>query len=147
MHWERNWRGGKESKYRGICFLLYKKTLRIHGGGSAGSDDSFDFRAWQKTNPCEKDKFHVICVEWVRKSKSSYSTLWVNGAYVSNFVSTASFGSDQRLTLGNIIDGGNVPFLGTIAAMEITEGVPGPLKNEIMKPLCRDYGVDIDQGD
>ena len=45
------------------------------------------------------------------KIGNSYSTLWVNGAYVSNFDSTASFGSDQRLTLGNIIDGGDVPFL------------------------------------
>ena len=64
------------------------------------------------------NKFHVICVEWVRKPKSSYSTLWVNGAYVSNFDSTASFVSDQKLTLGNIIDG-DVPFLGAITAMEI----------------------------
>ena len=68
--------------------------------------------------PCEEDRFHVIYVEWVRKRKSSYSTLWVNGAYVSNFDSTASFGSDQQLTLGNIIDEGDVPFLGTIVAME-----------------------------
>ena len=92
-------------------------------------DNSFEFRAWRKTNPCEKNRFHVICVEWVRKPKSSYSTLWVNGAYVSNFDSTASFGADQKLTLGNIIDGGDVPFLGAIAAMEIyvgiTEVVPG----------------------
>ena len=29
----------------------------------------------------------------------------------------------------------------------ITEGVPGPIKEEIMKALCRDYGVDIDQRD
>ena len=90
-------------------------------------------------------------MEWVRKSTSSYSTLWVNGAYVSNSDSTASFGSDQRITLGNIIDGGDVPFLGTIAAIEIyigiTEGVPGPIKKEIMKALWRDYWVNIDQGD
>ena len=92
-----------------------------------------------ETNPCEENRFHVICVEWVRTPKSSYSRLWVNGAYVSNFDSTASFGSDQKLTLGNIIDGGDAPFLGTIAAMEIyvgiTEGVPVPIKKEIMKAL------------
>ena len=75
----------------------------------------------------------MLCVEWVRKPESSYSTLWANGAYVSNFDSTASFRSDQKVTLGNVIDGGDVPFLGTIAAMEIiyigiTEGVPGPVK-------------------
>ena len=34
VHWERNylisnWRGGKKTKYRGICFLPDKKTLRI----------------------------------------------------------------------------------------------------------------------
>ena len=42
-----------------------------------------------------------------------------------------------------------MPFLGIIAGMEIgiTEGVPGPVKKEIMKSLCRNYGVDIDQGD
>ena len=70
---------------------------------------------------------------------------------VSYFDSTALFGSYQRLTLGNIIDGWDVPFLGTVAAMEIyigiTKGVPGPVKKEIMKSLCRDYRVDIDQGD
>ena len=95
--------------------------------------------------------FHVICVEWVRKPRRSYSTLWVNGAYVSNFDQTASFGSDQKLTLGNIIDGGDVPFLGTIAAMEIyagiTVGVTGHIKKEIMKALCCDDCVDIDEGD
>ena len=109
-HWERNylisnWSGEKEAKYRGICFLPDKKTLRIQGGGSTGSVVSFDIRAWRKTNPCEENQFHVVCVESVRKPKSSYSTLWINGAYVSNFDSTASFGSDQKLTLGNIIDG------------------------------------------
>ena len=31
--------------------------------------------------------------------------------------------------------------------MGITEGVPGPVKKEIMKALCRDYSVDIDQED
>ena len=89
----------------------------------------------------------LLCVEYVKKPKSSYSSLWVNGSYVTNFDSTASFGSDQRLTLGNIIDG-DVPSLGTIAAMKIytgiTEGVSGPIKEEVMKALCRDYKVDID---
>ena len=47
-HWERsylisNWSGGTENKYGGICFL--PDILRIHGGGSFGSDDAFDFRA------------------------------------------------------------------------------------------------------
>ena len=37
-HWEcnyliSNWTGEKEAKYRGICFLPDKKTLRIHGQG------------------------------------------------------------------------------------------------------------------
>ena len=67
LHWECNYllgncRGGKETKYRGICFLPDKKTLRIHGGGSTGSDDSFDFGAWQKSNPCDENKFHAVCV-------------------------------------------------------------------------------------
>ena len=70
----------------------------------------------------------------VRKPNSSYPTLWVSGAYVTNFDSTASFGSDLRLPLGNIIDGGDVPYLGVIAAMEIyvgiMEGVPGPLNKD-----------------
>ena len=54
-----------------------------------------------------------------------------NGSYVTNFNSTASSGSDQRITLGNIRDGEDIPFLGSISAMEmyvgITEGVPGPI--------------------
>ena len=96
-HWEgnyliSNWRGGKETKYGGICFLPDKKTLRIHGGESVGSDDVFDFRAWRKTNPCEENKFHVMCVEYVKRQKSSYSSLWVNGSYVTNFDLTASSG-------------------------------------------------------
>ena len=28
--------------------------------------------------------------------------------------------------------------------MGITEGVPGPIKEEVMKALCRDYKMDID---
>ena len=79
---------------------------------------------------------------------SSYRGFELSGLYC-NFDSTASFGSDQKLTLrNNIIDGGDVPFLGAIAAMEIyvgiTSGVPGPIKEEVMKALCRDYKVDID---
>ena len=57
-------------------------------------------------------------------------------------------GSDQRITLGNIRDGGDIPFPVTIAAMEIyadiAEEVPGPIKDDIMKTLCRDHKVDID---
>ena len=89
-----------------------------------------------------------FCVEYVKRPKSSYLSLWVNGSYVTNFNSSASSASDQRVTLGNIRDGGDIPFLGTIAAMEIyvgiTEGVAGPIKEEIMKTLCRDDKVDID---
>ena len=90
-------------------------------------------------------------MEYVRRPKSSYSSLWVNGFYVTNVNSTAPSGSDQRVTHGNIRDGGDIPFLHhcyTIAAMEIyvgiIEGVPGPIKEEIMKTLCSDYRVDID---
>ena len=130
-------------------FVSYQiKTLRIHGAGGVGSNDTFDFRVWWKTNPCKGNIFHVICVEYVKRLKSSYSSLWVNGSYVTNFNSTASSGSDQRVTLGYICDGGDTQFLGTIAAMEIyvgiTEGVPGPIKEEIMKMLCPEYKVDID---
>ena len=87
-------------------------------------------------------------MEYVKRPKSSYSSLWVNGSDVTNFDSTASFGTAQRITLGNIRDGGDVQFLRTIAAMDIytgiTEGAPGPIKQEIMKVLRRDYKVDID---
>ena len=42
-HWEwnfliSNWTGETENKYRGICFLPDKKTLRIHGAGGVGSE-------------------------------------------------------------------------------------------------------------
>ena len=90
----------------------------------------------------------LLRVEYVMKPKSSYSSLWVNRSYVTNFDTTASFGSNQRLTLGNIRDGGDVPFLGTIDAMEIytgiSEGGPSPIKEDTMIALCRDYNVDID---
>ena len=130
---------GKRISIEEFVSCPIKRHFVYTEGGSTGSDDAFDFRAWRKTNPCEENKVHVICVEYVKKPQSSYSTLWVNGAYVTNFDSTASFGSDQRLTRGNIIDGGGVPFFGNIAAMEIytgiTEGVPRPIKEEIMKAL------------
>ena len=94
-HWEHNylisnWTGEKEAKYRRICFLHDKKPLRIHGAGGVGSNDTFDFRAWRKTNPCKENRFHVICVEYVKRPKRSYSSLWVNGSCVTNFNSTAS---------------------------------------------------------
>ena len=111
-HWEHNylisnWTGEKEAKYRGICFLPDKKTLRIHGAGGVGSNDTFGFRVWRKTNPCKENRFHVICVEYVKRQMSSYSSLWVNGTYLTNCNSTALSGSDQRITLGNIHDGGD----------------------------------------
>ena len=56
-------------------------------------------------------------VAYVKRLKSSYSSSWVNASYVTYFNSTASSGSDQIITLGNIRDGGDLPFLGTIAAM------------------------------
>ena len=155
-HWERNylisnWRGGKETRFRGICFLPDKKTLRSHGGGSTGSDVSFDFRAWRKQTPVKRINSMLYVWRGLGSRRVPTQHYGLDGAYVSNFDSTAAFGSDQKLTLGNIIDGGGVPFQGTIAAMElymgITEGVPRPIKKEIMKSLCRDYGVDIDQGD
>ena len=87
-------------------------------------------------------------MEYVKNPKSSYSSLWVNGSSVTNFDSTVLSGSNQRLTFVNIRNGGDVPFLRTIAAMEIymgiTKGVPGPIKEEMMKALCHDYNVDID---
>ena len=75
-------------------------------------------------------------MEYVKKPKSSYSSIWVNGSYITNFDSTVSSGSNQRLALENIRD-----------AMEIytgiTEGVPGTIMEEIMQALCRDYKVGI----
>ena len=82
-------------------------------------------------------------MEYVKRLKSSYSSLWVNGSYVTNFDLIRTRQLIQRLTLGNIRDGGDVPFLGTIDAMEIYTGA-GPIKEEIMKALCRDYKVDVD---
>ena len=128
--------------------------LRIHGAGGVGSNDTFDFRAWRK-NPCKENRFHVISVEYVKRTNSSYSSLLVNGSYVTNFDSTASSGSDNRITFGDIRDGGDIPFLGNLCGYHhgilefrgITEGVPGPIKEEIMKTLCRDYKMDIDSSE
>ena len=87
----------------------------------------------------------MLYVEYVKKPKNSYSSLWVNGSYAINFDSTVSCGSYQRLTL-NIRDGGDVPFSRNYCCNGnlYTEGVPGPTKEEIVKAPCRDYKVDID---
>ena len=86
-------------------------------------------------------------MQYFKRQKSSYSSQ-VNGSYVTNFNSTALSGSDQRITFGNVCDEGDIPFLRTIAAKEIyavsPKGVHGPIKEEIMKMLCRYYKVDID---
>ena len=55
-------------------FVSYPIKRLIHGG-SVGSDVAFDFRAWQEINPCEENRFHVICVEYVKSPKRSYSSL------------------------------------------------------------------------
>ena len=64
-HWERNylisnWRGGKETNYRGICFLPDKKTLRIHGGGSVGSDMIYNKKKLYSTAVLKELKKSVI---------------------------------------------------------------------------------------
>ena len=68
-HWEHNylnsnWRGGKDTKYKGICFLPDKKTLRIHEAGGVGSDNTFDFRAWLKTTPCEENRLFIPTISY-----------------------------------------------------------------------------------
>ena len=75
---------------------------------------------------------------------------WVSGALLSNFDSTASFGSDQQLTLGILLMEEMYHSWGLLQqwkSMRVTEVVSGPIKKEIMKALCHDYWVDIDQGD
>ena len=139
-----DWTGKKDNRYRGICFLGDGKTsyTRI---ARCWFQACVDFRAWPKTNPCEEGRFHVVCIEYVEAPKSSYSALWFNGRHATNFDSTPSYGSD--ITLGNIRDSGVIPFLGSIAAMEVytsDEGVPDAIKKAIMKTLCRDYKVDVD---
>ena len=150
-HWERNylisnWTADKVAKNRGICFLPDRQTLRIQ-----------EVLVPMIRLILERDgkQIHV-------KRIVSMLSVWnmlrcrnvpthhygLIGYYETNFNSTASSGSDQRVTLGNIRDDGDIPFLGTIAAMEIyvgiTEEVSDPIKEEIMKTLCRDYKVDID---
>ena len=141
-----DWTGKKDNnRYRGICFLGDGKTLRIHGSQDVGSKYVFDIRTWPKTNPCEEGRIQVMCIEYVEAPKSSYSALWLNGRHGTSFDSTPSYGSD--ITLGNIRDGGVIPFLGSIAAMEVytsDEGVHDAIKKAIMKTLCRDYKVDVD---
>ena len=67
--------------------------------------------------------------------------LWFNGSYVTNFNSTASSGSDQRITRGNVRDGGDIQLLqyGNLRGYHRR----GAIKEKIMKALCRDYKVDI----
>ena len=75
-------------------FVSYpiEKTFRIHRRG-VGSDDTFDFRAWRKTNPCKENRFHVMCGICYEAEEF---LLIINGSYVTNFNSTVSSGSDQE---------------------------------------------------
>ena len=111
-HWEcnyliSNWAGEKEGKYGGICFgYLIKRhfvymeqqvlvpmiRLNLEHGGKQIHFKRID---------------SMLCVEYVMRPKSSYSSLWVNGSYKTNFNSTASSRSDHRIMLGNIHDGGD----------------------------------------
>ena len=114
-----------------------------------GTREKWDFRTWRKTNPCLLDKFTVLCVEWVREPKTSYSQIWVNGAHATNFSGTEHVGGKHFMTIGNITDGGAIPFQEEIATLVlyvgIISGVPYALKKAIATQLCLEYGIKPDE--
>ena len=59
---------------------MTRLILERGGGGGGGA------------KPYKENQFHAICVEYVKRPKGSYSSLWVNGSYVTNFDSSASSG-------------------------------------------------------
>ena len=53
----------------------------------------------------------MLCVEYVKRPKSSCSSLWVNGSYVTNFDSTASSGSADARARARDGETGSIWFI------------------------------------
>ena len=72
-HWERNyvignWSGGRETKYRGIYSCLIKRHFVYTEEEVLGTNDTFDCRAWRKTNPCGRID-SMLCVWSMLRSR------------------------------------------------------------------------------
>ena len=65
---------GMDNYHRGVCFLKDEKTMRVYG--VAGKPNYMDISNFPTSylNPCQKDKWNVVCV--VYDTTSGKSSLW-----------------------------------------------------------------------
>ena len=72
--------------HRGICFFKDEKTMRVHG---AVEESKYAYMCISNFptsyyNPCQKDRWNVVCVVYGRTS--SKSSLLVNHGKICDFV-------------------------------------------------------------
>ena len=69
---------GMGDNHRGTCFLEDEKTMRVYGAGGDRKHDYMDISNFPTSyyNPCQKDRWNVVCVEY--DTTSVKSSLWVN---------------------------------------------------------------------
>jgi hypothetical protein len=134
--------------FRGICFRD-EKTMCIHGGAGVGGERRVLVNTWPKSNPCELMRWVVICVDYAQPV--NFSSLWVNGAHVTNFSSVDVKGGTRGMVIGDktVDSASNInSFHGDIAAVEIYSQQEGYLvdgvKIAIMTTLAREYGIRLD---
>lgn len=136
--------------FRGISFLDDKKTIHIHSGMNVTTSSYYSHSNWSKSNPCERNKWVVLGVEWCNAPQScSRSSIWVNAQRATYFISLISKGNREEMTLGGRIKSDiNDMFSGSIAAMEVYtsqhDPIPDGMKYALMTVLCREYGITPD---
>ena len=77
---------GMGDNYRGICFLMDEKTMRVHGAVGDRKLTYMEISNFPTSyyNPCQKVTGSVFCV--VYDTTSSKSSLWVNHRKIYDFV-------------------------------------------------------------
>ena len=76
---------GMGDNHRGICFLKDEKTIRVHGAVGDRKSTYMDISIFPTSyyNPCQKDKWNVVCV--VYDTNSNKSSLWANHGKICDF--------------------------------------------------------------
>ena len=124
-------------KYRGICFIWLVDRWHLAIRGTSNTD----YRAIVYYDPlCELKKYHVLCVEYNQGDDSS--SIWANGKKITTFTSLAVAKKQQRIVIGNKVNGScSAAFNGEIAAIEVYNKtrVPDLIKETLMKDLCQKY--------
>ena len=71
--------------HRGISFLEDEKTMRVYDAVGDRKPDYMDISNFPTShyNPCQKDRWNVVCVEY--DTNSGKSSLWVNHGKICDF--------------------------------------------------------------